>query len=110
MLKVKSKIWLEKNKKIVFGEGRLVLLKEIEKAGSISSAAEKLKMSFRHAWSILTSTEKNLGIKLLEKRKGGLRGGGSKLTPQAKLMMSGFEKLNKAVKSFTDKKWKDLKL
>jgi len=108
MIKLKTKIWLEKNGKLIFGEGRFRILKEIERTNSISQSAVNLHMSFRHAWSYINSIEKNLGVKLLDRTRGGKGGGGSHLTPKAKYIMREFEALNKAVKQFADKEFKGI--
>jgi N-terminal domain of molybdenum-binding protein len=71
MLRVKSKVWLECDGKLVLGDGRFRLLAAIEETGSINMAAKQLNMSFRHAWSYLRSSEQNLGMRLVERRKGG---------------------------------------
>lgn len=108
MLEVKSKVWLESKGKLVLGDGRFRILKAIEQTGSINKAAKKLKMSFRHAWSYIDSSEKFLGIKLIEREKSGKYGGGSRLTPQAKILVQKLEKLNREVKDFTDKKFRSI--
>ncbi len=108
MLRLKTKIWFEKDGKLVFGEGRLQLLREIEKTKSISQAASNLNMSYRRAWSYLHSTEKNLGVMLVDKVRGGKGGGGSKITAQAKQLMDKFEQLSKAVKTYADREFQGL--
>ncbi|MBI4656439.1 MAG: LysR family transcriptional regulator [Elusimicrobia bacterium] len=108
MIKLKTKIWLEKNGKLIFGEGRFRILKEIERTNSINQAAANLHMSFRHAWSYINIIEKNLVVRLIDRRRGGKDGGGSHLTPQAKYIMKKFEKLNEVIKQFADKKFKEI--
>ncbi len=54
--KIKSKIWIESDGKILLGEGRVQLLKAIKETGSLSKAAKKLNMSYK----------KNLIIKQLD--------------------------------------------
>jgi len=107
-LKVKSKIWLEKDEKPVFGIGRLRLLKAIDTEGSISRAAKKLNISYRRAWSHIKSSEENLGIKLLDKITGGKGGGSSTLTPRAKLLLKKFEKLAGENEKFVESRFENL--
>ncbi|MCX5707928.1 MAG: winged helix-turn-helix domain-containing protein [Candidatus Omnitrophica bacterium] len=102
MLKVKSKVWLEKNNSLVLGDGRFRILQAIDETGSINKAAKKLDMSFRHAWSYIDSSEKTLGIKLIQREKGGRYGGGSRLTPRAKKLVQKLARLNAEVKDFVD--------
>lgn len=107
-MKVKSKVWLEKDGKLVFGSGKMLILKTIRQTGSINKAAKKMKMSFRHAWSCICSAEKRLGVSLLIKVKGGRAGGGALLTNYAKGLIDKFEKLEKEVNAFTDKRYKNI--
>ncbi|NQU74505.1 MAG: LysR family transcriptional regulator [Candidatus Omnitrophica bacterium] len=105
-MKVKSKIWLEKNGELVIGEGKSRLLKVINQTGSINKAAKKMGVSFRHAWGCLTAIEKRLGVKLIERSRGGRGGGGSILTPAAKRLIRKYDKLRDSVITFTDAAYK----
>ncbi|HEB33064.1 MAG TPA: LysR family transcriptional regulator [Spirochaetes bacterium] len=100
-MNVKSKVWLEKEGKAVFGAGKLSLLEAIESEGSISGAARKLNMSFRHAWSSINSAEENLGIKLIVRKKGGTGGGESTLTKEAGILMKKYSILFEEVLDFS---------
>ncbi len=89
VLKPKCKIWVEVDKSVVFGGGRLALFQAIDECGSINRAAAKLSMSYRAAWGKITATEKHLGIKLVDKYVGGARSG-SELTPEARKIMDAY--------------------
>ena len=41
--KIKSRIWIEVDDKVLLGEGRVNLLKAIKKTGSLSKASKKSK-------------------------------------------------------------------
>ncbi len=73
--KAKSKVWLEKEQHVVFGDGRQALLKAIEQTGSIRQAASKLGMSYRAAWGKIKATEERLGIEIVNKKAGGTDSG-----------------------------------
>ncbi len=107
-MNVKSKVWLEKEGKAVFGAGRLSLLKAIESEGSISGAARKLNMSFRHAWSTINSAEENLGIKLIVRKKGGAGGGESSLTEEAGILIKKYSILFKEVSDFSEDRFQSI--
>ncbi len=107
-MKVKSKVWLEKGRKLAFGLGKTLILKKIQETGSISKAAKAMKMSYRHAWSYICSVEKRLGFPLLIQIKGGKGGGGAVLTQQAKDVLDKFEKLERQVREFSDKSYKKI--
>lgn len=63
------------------GHGRVVLLERIREHGSISQAARSMEMSYKHAWDLLDSMNRQAGCKLVETARGGKSGGGATLTP-----------------------------
>lgn len=71
-------LWFETEDGVLFGMGRLMLLREVELCGSLKAAAEKLGMSYRGAWGKLRRTEELLGRPLVH--KGRCRRSGSQLT------------------------------
>jgi molybdate transport system regulatory protein len=107
-LSVRSKIWLEKAGEPVLGMGRLMLLKAVDAEGSISRAAKHCNISFRRAWSYLNSAEKNFGIKLLDRKKGGAGGGRSTLTPEARRLIEKFDLLSHDTGRYASKRFEDL--
>lgn len=99
----RSKIWIEDSDgNVVFGLGRLKILKAIQKQGSLNKAAKELKMSYRAIWARINATEDRLGQKLLIKRTGGSSGGGSELTPLAEALIKHFETVRVCVENNTD--------
>jgi hypothetical protein len=62
-LKLKSSYWIvnERNQ-IIIGKGRMEILDNIEKTGSINQAAKIMKMSYKAVWSKIKFTEKHLNI------------------------------------------------
>ncbi len=93
-LVAKSKLWIEdENGEAVFGEGRLRILEAIEKHGSIHAASKELQMSYRALWGKIQTTERRLGQSLLQRQTGGIKGGGSVLTPFAKQIIERFKKM-----------------
>ncbi len=87
-MKVKFKIWIEQDGNVAFAEGRRMLLESVERLGSLNAAAKELGMSYRAAWGKIKTTEKTLGLKLLDVTTGGKGGGGAKLTNEARKLTS----------------------
>lgn len=71
-------LWFETEDGVVFGMGRLLLLREVERCGSLKAAAQNLGMSYRGAWGKLRKTEELLGRELI--RKGSCRRSGCTLS------------------------------
>ncbi len=72
------KLWMVNEKKeAVFGDGLAELLVEIDKFHSMLEAAKYLQMSYRYALHRITLAEKRLGQPLVNRSRGGAKGGGS---------------------------------
>jgi len=86
-MKATLKLWLDQDGK-AFGDGPYELLKGIETTGSLHKAAAQMEMSYSKAWKLLRMIEQRLRFQLLEREVGGRLGGGSRITPRAKELMS----------------------
>jgi len=91
LIKLKYKIWLEKDGRVLFGQGREELLRAVEKCHSLSGAAKELNMSYRAAWGRLKASEERLGMQLVERSQGKRM----HLTPVAKTLLDQFDLLEK---------------
>lgn len=85
-MKLAYKIWLQKDEK-AFGEGPCRLLEAVERLGSLNKAAKEMDMSYSKAWNIVNRAEEQLGFLVLERKTGGVEGGGSLLTKEAKVLI-----------------------
>ncbi|MGB6607909.1 MAG: LysR family transcriptional regulator [Atribacterota bacterium] len=100
ILKLRYKLWLEKDGEKIFGDGPLDILHRVERTGSLRQAAEEINMSYSQAWNLMKDLEKRLGFNLLKRKVGGERGGGSEITEEARELMMKFEIFrDKAVES-----------
>ena len=91
-MRIAYKIWLE-NQGNAFGEGHFQLLGMVEETGSLSRAAKALNMSYQKAWVSIRKSEERLGFKLLERKVGGVAGGGSRLTAEARGLLRSYTRL-----------------
>jgi molybdate transport system regulatory protein len=62
------------------GPGKVDLLEQIERTGSLSQAARQLQMSYRRAWVLLHSLNTSYREPVVITAKGGRGGGGATLT------------------------------
>jgi molybdate transport system regulatory protein len=86
------KIWLETKGKVLFGDGRLEILKAVKEEGSLLKASKRLNMSYRAAWGRIRASEERLGIKLVEKRSPA-PSKGAVLTPEAEALLDFYQAL-----------------
>ncbi|TSA56652.1 MAG: LysR family transcriptional regulator [Planctomycetaceae bacterium] len=99
-MKIKYRIWIEEDGKVLFGKGRENLLEAIEECQSLNKAAKKLSMSYRAAWGRIKASEKRLGIKLVENSPDHK---GMNLTDEAKHILKIFRELDSETDLFIEK-------
>ncbi len=100
---LKSKIWLERENRKIFGDGPFDILKRVERTGSLRQAAAEINMSYSQAWRLVWMIEKNLGLTLLEKQAGGRGGGHSSLTEEARTLIRKYEFFRRDSESSLDR-------
>ena len=100
--KIKSRIWIEFEDKVLLGEGRVHLLKAIEETGSLSKAAESLKISYKKAWDLIDSVNKSAKKPVTITSTGGKGGGGTELSEYGKSLILTFDDINKNCWKFLD--------
>ncbi len=108
--KVKGKIWIEGKNGTFIGYGRVVLLERIEKYGSISKAAKSMNMSYRHAWKLIDSMNRQSTKPFIETQIGGKGGGGAWLTETGKKAIDQFWKIHDNLKNFIAHETDDFRL
>ncbi|MDY8138155.1 winged helix-turn-helix domain-containing protein [Aquimarina sp. 2201CG5-10] len=110
MYSIKSRIWIEGEDGVFLGEGRIKILKAINQEGSLSKAAKSLGMSYKKAWNLVNSINKNASAPIVVTNTGGSGGGGTTITPYGKNMILKFEEINKNCWDFLDQQLKDYQL
>jgi len=93
--KIKSRIWIEADDNVLLGEGRVKLLKAIEKNGSLSKAAKSINLSYKKAWTMIDCVNKSAKKPVTESSIGGKGGGGATLTEYGKTLIKAFDEINK---------------
>ena len=99
-MEIRYKIWLEKDGKVIFGQGREKLFEAIEECHSLNAAAKKLNMSYRAAWGRLRASEERMGVRLIES---GAAKKGMTLTPAARALLDRFRQLERDADAYLRK-------
>ncbi|MCU0664850.1 MAG: LysR family transcriptional regulator [Myxococcota bacterium] len=96
-MKVCLKIWLEsEDGEPIIGDGRLLILRAIERTGSMSAAARELGMSYRSLWGKVRTLERRLGVPLVQGSVGGATHGGAHLTSEAREVVAAYDRFTAA--------------
>lgn len=83
-MEVNFKVWLEEGDQPLLSFGKYLLLKEVEKTGSIKRASQKLGIPYKKAHIYLKLLEERLGKPLLKRE----RGRGTTLTEEGRKILS----------------------
>ena len=98
----KFNLWIEHNGVVVLSEWRVKLLEAIDQTGSISRAAEKMKVTYHRAWEKLHEMEEGLGYKLINAQVGGAGGGGAELTDRGRDLVKRFRAFEQGLRDEID--------
>ncbi|MCI1958083.1 MAG: LysR family transcriptional regulator [Clostridia bacterium] len=91
-LSFKNCMRLYRNGKKAFGPGIAMLLELTEQYGTLSAAAAEMELAYSKAWRILNECEDVLGVRLLERNRGGKNGGGVFLTDAGRNVLQNYRK------------------
>lgn len=97
---IDGRLWLRKSEHSFLGKGRIELLEQIERTGSISKAAKAMKMAYKAAWDSLDAMNNLAEEPLVDKSTGGKGGGGTKLTPYAKQLIETYKVIHEEHERF----------
>ena len=86
-----SAVLMSEDGEKVFGKGPYLLLKGVERTGSLNAASKELGMAYTKATAIMKRAETQLGFPLTARSVGGKNGGGSRLTEDALRLMKAWE-------------------
>lgn len=99
----RGRVWIEGRDGTFLGYGRVVLLERIRETGSISKAAKTMEMSYKHAWDLVDSMNRQAKSPLVEKVSGGRGGGGTRLTEAGVQAIESFWTLHGRLEAFLTK-------
>lgn len=84
------------------GPGKIALLEQIERTGSISAAGRALGMSYRRAWLLVDELNRLFETPLVATQLGGAHGGGARLTDLGGDLVQRFRSLEQAATALVE--------
>ena len=104
-ISLRSRQWLvNENGGIIMGEGRMEILENIEKTGSLNKTAKLMKMSYKGVWSKIRATEQSMKIKIVDAD----RSRGSRLTKEGKELLAKYALLKERCLEADDEIFKSI--
>jgi len=91
------------------GPGRIDLLEWIAQTGSLRAAAQEMEMSYMRAWTLVKSLNSWFREPLVEVTRGGRTGGGAKLTPLGRKVVTLYRRMESESRKVASQPWKDLR-
>ena len=108
MLKIDGNIWIEGKGGAFMGKGRLQLLEKIKEHGSISEAARSIQMSYKKAWEMIDSMNRQSKKPMVIKVSGGKGGGGTVVTKEGNDAIQTYKAVLASFKKFCESNAKSL--
>ena len=90
------------------GPGKIRLLEEIGRTGSISQAGRNLRMSYRRAWLLIDDMNKCFRHAVVSTKSGGLQGGGAALTEFGAGLIQNYRTIEAAASTAANSRLRDL--
>jgi len=81
------------------GPGKIALLEQIGRTGSISAAGRALRMSYRRAWELVEDLNRSLGRPAVTTAAGGAGGGGASLTAAGEAVVREYRAIEAAAQA-----------
>ena len=77
------------------GPGKVAVLEEIARSGSISAAGRVLRMSYRRTWELVEELNTSIGVPVVATAAGGNGGGGAVLTAAGKAIIERYRAIER---------------
>jgi molybdate transport system regulatory protein len=95
------KVWLLCDNLFLMGPNYLRFLRAVDQTGTIREAGKVVGWSYRTCLNRVRRMERALGRSVLITARGGSTHGGSRLDPEVRRLVDGFERWQKAVGEFS---------
>ena len=104
-INLKVKLYLENNQEKFMGIGVLWLLQKVDELKSLRAAANALGISYSKAFRMVENLEDSLGMKVLERRKGGSERGGATVTDFGRAFIALYDDFQKECKALVQPRY-----
>ena len=99
-ISLRARIYI--NGTLAYGSGISALLQATRRLHSLHAASKELDMTYRKALQIVDRAEAVFGKKIIQKRIGGPKGGGSELTEFGEALVKQFSHFEEKLQTFAE--------
>ena len=99
----RHKVWVLCDGSFLMGPNYLRFLRAVDETGTIREAGRAVGWSYRTCLNRVRRMERALDAPVLLTARGGSTHGGSRLSPEARRLLDGFERWHQAVAEFSRK-------
>jgi molybdate transport system regulatory protein len=93
---ISLRVRMMRGAEIILGPGRADLLTQIALSGSIAAAGRQMGMSYKRAWALVEAMNATFKAPLVEAAKGGVGGGGARLTAAGERVLAAYRSFQAA--------------
>ncbi len=97
-----TKNWLRLNGVFLMGPRYASLLEAIDRLGSIRAACREVGLSYRTCLNRVRRMEQVLGHRVLDTHRGGIEGGGARLTAEARAVLQVYDDWRRELLALSD--------
>jgi len=102
----RHKLWLTLDGSFLMGPNYLRFLRAVDETGTIRQAGKAVGWSYRTCLNRIRRMEGILGTRVLETERGGSSGGGARLSPEARRLVTIFDRWQEDVAQYTRRSFK----
>ena len=101
-INLKVKLYVQNGKEKFMGIGVLWVLQKTKELGSLRAAATDLGISYSKVYRMIVNLEKNLGVRVVDRRKGGSDRSGATLTEFGEKFAEMYDRFQRECKTLLD--------
>ena len=102
----RHKVWLTLGGSFLMGPNYLRFLRAVDETGTIRQAGKVVGWSYRTCLNRIRRMEGILGTRVLETARGGVAGGGARLSPEARRLVTIFNRWQQDVARYSHQAFK----
>ena len=102
-LRPRHKVWFTLGNSFLMGPNYFRFLRAVDESGTIRQAGKVVGWSYRTCLNRIRRMEDVLGTRVLETARGGSSGGGARLSPEGRRLVTIFERWHKDVTDYSQR-------